>query len=216
MSLTEGRSAVEMNSRQSKRLVVMGAAAVGKSSIISQLLDSKFNHSYRQTVEDYHHQEFNAEEYRLSLEILDTSGAFSFPAMRKLSIHTGDIFLLVYAINNEESIDELIRLMNQIIREKENEYPAIVIVGNKTDLEKERQVDRQGIEMLAFQLDSEHIETSAKDNTNLDLVLTKILQSANVPTQLVKAILHRRKCSDGNGHKQNGNRSAVKGSCILS
>lgn len=40
------------------KIVVMGAAKVGKSSLITQFLHGSFSSKYRKTVEEMHHGEF--------------------------------------------------------------------------------------------------------------------------------------------------------------
>lgn len=94
---------------------MMGSARVGKSSIISQFLYDKYLSRYRQTVEELHRGEYELDDgSALTLDILDTSGAYQFPAMRALSISTGGAFLLVFAVDEEESWKEVERLRNQV------------------------------------------------------------------------------------------------------
>lgn len=86
----------------------MGSAAVGKSQIISQFLYEKFSCRYRATVEELHRGEYDLpDDSSLTLDILDTSGAFAFPAMRDLSISTSNAFILVFSVDNEESWNEV-------------------------------------------------------------------------------------------------------------
>ena len=84
---------------------------MGKSSIISQFLYDKFSPRYRETVEELHRGEYELQDgASLTLDILDTSGAFQFPAMRALSISTADAFILLYALDDSETWEEVRRL----------------------------------------------------------------------------------------------------------
>ncbi len=55
---------------------------------------------------------------------------------------TGQGFLLVFSITSESSLRELSELREQIVRIKDDENVPIVIVGNKSDLEDDRMVQR--------------------------------------------------------------------------
>ncbi|GBP30494.1 Dexamethasone-induced Ras-related protein 1 [Eumeta japonica] len=101
--------------KQQHRVVVMGSARVGKSSIISQFLYDKFQEHYKETVEELHRGEYELPDgASLTLDILDTAGAYQFPAMRALSISTAGAFLLVYAVDDASSWEELCRLRHQV------------------------------------------------------------------------------------------------------
>lgn len=58
------------------KIVVMGAAKVGKSSIIQQFLYNTFPLKYKRTVEEMHHGYFSVSGVNLTLDILDTSGSY--------------------------------------------------------------------------------------------------------------------------------------------
>lgn len=121
------------------KIVVMGAAKVGKSAIINQFLYSTFTPKYKRTVEEMHHGDFNVSGIHLTLDILDTSGSYEFPAMRDLSIKSADAFILVYDVNDSNTFLEVKTLRTQILSTK-GAVP-IVVVGNKIDLvEMEQEV----------------------------------------------------------------------------
>lgn len=93
----------------------MGAAFVGKTQVVSQFLYDKFSSRYRTTIEELHRGEYELpDQSTLTLDILDTSGSFSFPAMQDLSISTSNAFLLVFSIDSEESWKEAARLREKV------------------------------------------------------------------------------------------------------
>lgn len=60
-------------------------------------------------------------------------------------MRTGEGFLLVYAINSKQSFEEISLFQQQILRVKDKDYFPMVVVGNKCDLESEREVTREGM-----------------------------------------------------------------------
>ena len=59
-------------------------------------------------------------------------------------MRTGEGFLLVYSIASRQSFEEILTFQQQILRVKDRDYFPIIIVGNKCDLDSDRQVSRQG------------------------------------------------------------------------
>ncbi|XP_014405956.1 PREDICTED: ras-related protein R-Ras [Myotis brandtii] len=60
--------------------------------------------------------------------------------MREQYMRAGHGFLLVFAINDRQSFNEVSKLFTQILRVKDRDDFPIVLVGNKADLEAQRQV----------------------------------------------------------------------------
>lgn len=78
------------------------------------------------------------------LDVLDTAGQEEYSAMREQYMRTGEGFLLVYSITSRQSFEEITTFQQQILRVKDKDYFPMVVVGNKCDLESEREVTRQG------------------------------------------------------------------------
>jgi len=89
----------EVPHRNCQRLVLLGSAKVGKTSIVSRFLHDTFDDNYTPTIEDFHRKiyKIRGESYRLDL--LDTSGNHPFPAMRRLSLLTGELTYLKFGRN---------------------------------------------------------------------------------------------------------------------
>merc|ERR1712060_945306 len=80
----------------------------------------------------------------------------------------GQAFLVVYSITTRNTFDEAIIMREKILRCKEEEDPPIVLVGNKCDLEDQRQVQTSEGQDLAKEWgeQSTFFETSAKEKIN--------------------------------------------------
>jgi GTPase KRas protein len=78
------------------------------------------------------------------LDVLDTAGQEEYSAMREQYMRTGEGFLLVYSITSRQSFEEIITFQQQILRVKDKDYFPMIVVGNKCDLESEREVSTEG------------------------------------------------------------------------
>ncbi|ESO84068.1 hypothetical protein LOTGIDRAFT_177571 [Lottia gigantea] len=174
----------------------MGAAAVGKSSIISQFLYEQFIGEYKETIEELHRSEYKLTDTQLELDILDTSGVHSFPAMRTLAISTSNAFILVYSVDDPSSFDEVIALREQILAERNDENVPIVIVANKTDMESDERVIKREIAETLVSVEWGHgyVEASAKENVNIEGIFKEILRQSKVKYSL-SPVLERRRIS---------------------
>merc|ERR1739840_83555 len=100
-----------------------------------------------------------------------------FPAMQRLSISKGHAFILVYSITSRQSIDELRPIYDVILEVKGKEVNniPIMLVGNKCDEEKNREVHTQYGKSNAEAWLCNFMETSAKDNTNVKELFQELL-----------------------------------------
>ncbi|XP_046829793.1 ras-related protein Rap-2a isoform X1 [Vespa crabro] len=189
----EGGKSVESSVRH--KIVVMGAAKVGKSAIINQFLYGTFTPKYKRTVEEMHHGDFNVSGIHLTLDILDTSGSYEFPAMRDLSIKSADAFVLVYDVNDVNTFHE-VKTLRALILNTKGVVP-IVVVGNKLDLvEKEQEVDSESTRVLVTaKWENGFVQVSAKDNLNISQVFKELLLQAKLKYNLSPALRRRRRQS---------------------
>lgn len=71
------------------RLVLLGSSKVGKTALVTRFLDNRFDDKYTPTIENFHRKIYNIRGESYRLDLLDTSGNNPFPAMRRLSLMTG-------------------------------------------------------------------------------------------------------------------------------
>ena len=189
-------------SNQCFRIVVLGAAAVGKTCVISQFLGDGFRPKYRATVEDIHRHEYVINDCDVTLEILDTSGSYEFPAMRRLAMATGDAFILVFALDNAESLSKIADIYSEIAEirgesSSNGELPPVIIVGNKSDCDERCFSTQDTLEtMFNTVLDAQwgYIECSAKLNDNIETIFfevverSRLVNSSTQPTCMTRVV----------------------------
>ncbi|XP_071536287.1 ras-related protein Rap-1b-like isoform X2 [Panulirus ornatus] len=193
-STSDGASDKSGDSQKKRRyrVVVMGAAKVGKTAIINQFLYDSFTPKYTRTVEEMHHGEYEVSGMSLTLDILDTSGSYEFPAMRELSVNTADAFILVYSVTDADSFEE-VRSLRELILHTKNQLVPIVVVGNKNDLEDERAVPLETAETIVLvNWENGFLEASAKDNLNVLNIFKELLNQAKIRYALSPAVKRRR------------------------
>lgn len=66
----------------------------------------------------------------------------------------GDAFILVYAINDRDSFAKISFIKQRIEEVRNHDCPSLALVGNKKDLENERQVELRESEELASTFES--------------------------------------------------------------
>uniref|UniRef100_A0A3Q1FKK4 RASD family member 3 n=2 Tax=Acanthochromis polyacanthus TaxID=80966 RepID=A0A3Q1FKK4_9TELE len=188
------------------RVVFLGAAGVGKSALIRRFLHDRFEHKYTRTVEELHVLEYDTAGCgKMRLEILDTSGSYSFPAMRELCIRHSDAFALVYAVDDPGSFEEVRRLRDEILELRGGKSAPITVVGSKADLtEAEGRVLQAGEAMSTVEGEwlADFVEASARTGANTLRVFGSMLQQVNLPHRLSPAVRRRRDTEPRAGGKR--------------
>lgn len=88
--------------------------------------------------------------------------------MREQYMRTGEGFLLIYAINDRASFNEISKFHTQILRVKDRDEFPMILVGNKADLDLQRQVPKEEAMSFARENRIPYIEASAKIRMNVD------------------------------------------------
>ena len=170
----------QQNNPNSIKIAVLGKGVVGKSSLTYRFINYNVSTEHDPTIEDRYKSNLNIEGTNYEVEILDTAGEEDYQNMQDMWISFGEGFLLVFAINDKESFNLIKSKRDRILRGKHGvKYPTL-LVGNKADLENERQVNYSEAKELADKWEIEYIETSAKTNFNckeaFEMLAQKIVQ----------------------------------------
>jgi len=153
------------------RICVVGSGGVGKSCVTIRYLKNEFTEFYDPTMEETYENEISYAGKHHHVEIVDTAGQEEFTSFLDSSLSTGDAFIILYAINSISSWNDLKSLRSKIFQETEAKNSGhripIIIVGNKKDLEEERDTPQETAEEYAASIRVPYVETSAKTGYNV-------------------------------------------------
>ncbi|GMR37519.1 hypothetical protein PMAYCL1PPCAC_07714, partial [Pristionchus mayeri] len=161
------------------RVAVFGAGGVGKSSLTQRFVKGTFSDNYVPTIEDTYRQVISCNQKSVcTLQITDTTGSHQFPAMQRLSVSKGHAFVLVYSVTSTASFREIVPIVQMIHDVKGSSISDIpvMLVGNKIDEPAaKRQIPTSYGENAAKEWKCGFIETSAKNNDNVQELFQKLL-----------------------------------------
>ena len=114
------------------------------------------------------------------VHIMDTAGEEAFRAITTAYYQRADCCLLVYDITRKSSFEEIKNYYNEQIKEKCKKDSKIILLGNKTDLEDQREVSSE--EGAGFALLNNYIfmETSCLKNTNVANAFETLIELTNI------------------------------------
>ena len=117
------------------KVIFIGEAGVGKTSLLKSIFGIKFNSEERSTLTSSYstkNMKVDGEEYIFHL--WDTIGTEKFRSLTKMFFKNSKIVILVYDITNEKSFKELNYWYKQVKNELGEDEFTLIIVGNKKDL----------------------------------------------------------------------------------
>ena len=163
------------------KIVVLGDAAVGKTSLINQYIEHSFQEDYKPTLganiirKDIHVDKINA---NVRLIMWDLAGQEKYNVIRSMYFQGCVGALLVYDITRRATFETVnskwLRDFNKYVK-KEGTY---ILIGNKTDLTEQRVVSADEGNGFANEINaSDFIETSAKYGENVEKAFQNLVHN---------------------------------------
>ncbi|XP_038158494.1 GTP-binding protein Rhes [Cyprinodon tularosa] len=179
-----------MQPKNCHRIVVLGAPRVGKTNILRRFLGEEYEEQYEPTTEDFYRKMFHIGGETYQIDLLDAASERDFPAKRRLSILTGDIFVLVFSLDDRDSLNEVRELLNEIKEAKSKlqksnhlaRFPAVVC-ANKADLDAQRVISTLEV-MDILGEDAPFFEISAKTGAGLESTFAALAALGGLPNEI--------------------------------
>jgi len=158
-----------------RKIAIMGYRSVGKSSLTIQFVENQFVDSYDPTIENTFTKNWRVKGQDFELKLVDTAGQDEyaiFPAQHAIDMHG---YILVYSITSAQSFEMITVLLEKIMDMTGKGTLPIVIVGNKTDLHRERVVTTEEGKRLAETWKAAFYEVSAKSHDSVCEIFNRVI-----------------------------------------
>ena len=159
------------------KLIILGSSSVGKTCLLQKAFENEFNQNSLSTIGiDFKTKFFKFDDTKVKVNYIDTAGQEKFRAISVNYLKGTDGAVLVFDITKKETY-ELIGTWLDDIRENNKMSIGKMLIGNKADLEDEREVSKEEGEQLAQMLECKYYETSAKTGQNVNEALDEIART---------------------------------------
>jgi len=155
---------------------MVGSGGVGKSALTLQFMYDEFVEDYEPTKADSYRKKVVLDGEEVQIDILDTAGQEDYAAIRDNYFRSGEGFLCVFSITEDDSFQSTQEFRDQILRVKNDNNIPFILVGNKADLTNNRKVQQATANNRAAQWQVPYVETSAKTRENVDKVFYDLMR----------------------------------------
>ena len=155
------------------KYIIIGDSAVGKSNILLRYIHDNFNEEFQSTIG----VEFGAKNIKLEdkvyrIQIWDTAGQETFRSITRAYYKNSVCAFVVYDITNRNSFQNVKSWIEDCKRQSPKTV-FMVLIGNKVDLEENRQVSYEEGSVFAEKNGMLFFETSAKTGKNIEEIFLK-------------------------------------------
>ena len=159
------------------KIITLGNSQVGKTSIINRFTSNYFDKDLINTIGiDSKTHQMKIGEKTINLKIWDSAGQERFRSIQKHYYNQVDGILFVYDITKEDSF-KIIESWFDEVKTKAINTLCGVLIGNKSDLEDEREVSTEDGKKLAEQLELNFLECSAFTGDNVEQAFIDLVES---------------------------------------
>lgn len=151
------------------KIVLIGDTEVGKTCIDSRIFDDTYNDFSQNTIAVSYHSKIvsSSSGDTVQLQLWDTAGQEKFHSITPSYLRQADVALYIYDITKQESFSHLNR-WNELVVQNAPKSIKIILVGNKCERTKDRQVSKDEAKRFASSINAVHYtETSAKENVGI-------------------------------------------------
>ncbi|KAF4013336.1 hypothetical protein G4228_004707 [Cervus hanglu yarkandensis] len=170
-------------------VIFLGDANVGKTSFLHLLHQNSFATGLTATVGvDFRVKNLLVDNKRFALQLWDTAGQERYHSVTRQLLRKADGVVLMYDITSQESFVH-VRYWLDCLQDAESDNVVILLLGNKTDCEEDRQVSTEAGQQLAQELGVSFGECSAALGHNILEPVVHLARSLKMQEERLKGSL---------------------------
>lgn len=152
------------------KYIIIGNASVGKSNLLLKYIHNTFKPEYQLTIGvEFGAKNITIDEKIIRIQIWDTAGQENYRSITRAYYKNCVCAFVVYEISNSQSFKD-IQTWVEDCKSNSPKTTMMILVGNKKDLESQRQVSYDEGLTLASKNGMMFYESSAKTGENVDEV----------------------------------------------
>jgi small GTP-binding protein len=158
------------------KTVLVGDSGVGKTNILSRYTRDEFSIETKSTIGvEFGCRNLMVANNRVKIQIWDTAGQERYKAITTAYYRGTKGALVVFDISRRDSFYSTEKYIGEL-KSLADADVAIVLIGNKADLEDSRQVTQEEAKAKAEQHGLAYFETSALQATNIEKAFTIMVE----------------------------------------
>jgi Ras-related protein Rab-11A len=158
------------------KVVLVGDSGVGKTNILSRYIRDEFSIETKSTVGvEFGSKKVKIKGTTIKTQIWDTAGQERYKSITNAYYKGAKGALVVFDISRKETFTTVDRWIGELKSSADSEV-SIILIGNKSDLEEQRQVSYEEVKAKADQYNLAYIETSALQAVNIDKAFNMMIE----------------------------------------
>ena len=144
-------------------ILVLGESKVGKSAYLQKYVYNIFKNTCPTIGLNYVGKYlYSSNEEKTKIQFIDISGNEKYQSLPFIFIRQAHGIILMYDITQKNTFNTISNWWKKILDSKDKDFPSILI-GNKCDLENQREVQKEEGEKIAKELGIKFLEASNKN-----------------------------------------------------